>query len=668
MDYEAPPSMGDMPRVCGRSALPLGNAFSLPDLFEETRVQRAMADVDSQAFTRRRMASADGGQMLVDLFAGSGALCCFLRLAPAAARVVNFSVPGGYQVRSCASGGWLLKPVSPTHPAYWIPNHPVARALDAHGHLLRHAVAELVSFDATPQHLEVGVRVPEDLNLDWVIWYLPPDESDLMLAIESPSVIETQPVFTWSSHTPYSRPADLYLHLVHGHVYENHEVWPRYWRVCSELDAYSLYVTLRGLGLATGKRLYTLLKQQVVYSVIARQAKDGGWYHGEWTDGMESHYRLVNAAVLMLAAHLEEHEDSVARKSLEKGAAFLATRAHKLTVGAWFMHDSLEGNAEGMRKYPFAWSVSTALGKARTNMLILNTHLDTIIALDRYAEATGDGQYQELVASAQVSAKTVLKLRPAEWLYRIVFRVLDLTLLPKGAAEQLPLQTRMIKRIGWKYLAPSLHRLKAAFPRLVMPNGFIDRSLCQKGFSTRYQSVHIWDLVRYLRRFPDVDIASLLDRAVGYTYHGSIRAHWRESAERQDALGFWVEALYHLCLRDDDPRVRRWLAEAVIDVEQVGLGLPPSALGANSEALRPEEHSPCPSPADRGLRVINLSHGANAEYLVVNATKHSLPLEWQVAPEREIAWTNQDGGVFSEGIESRVVSSLGWVVGVARSQ
>ncbi|NWG75112.1 MAG: hypothetical protein HXY24_10980, partial [Rubrivivax sp.] len=62
---------------------------------------------------------------------------------------------------------------------------------------------------------------------------------------------------------------------MHGHIYENHEVWPNYWRVCSELDAYALYVTLTGLLRATGKKLYDLLRTQVVFSVIARQAEDG---------------------------------------------------------------------------------------------------------------------------------------------------------------------------------------------------------------------------------------------------------------------------------------------------------------------------------------------------------------------------------------------------------
>jgi hypothetical protein len=425
---------------------------------------------------------------------------------------------------------------------------------------------------------------------------------------------------------------------------------------------------LSGLERATGKRLYDLIKKQIVYSVIARQAEDGGWYHGEWTDCMESHYRLVNAAILMLTAYVEEHEDGVARRSLEKAVSFVAARAHKLDVGVWFVHDSLEGSPEGMGKYPFAWSSSNALGKTTTNMLILNTHLDTTIALDRYAQATGDRQYQALVGSAREATRAVLGLCPVEWLYRTIFKILDLTLLPKEAAKRLPLHVRIVKRIGWKYLAPSLHRFKSIFPRLVMPNGFIDRSLCQKGFSTRYQSVHVWDLVRYTRRFPDDSFGSILKRAVEYTHHGSIREHWKESPERQDALGFWVETLYHLCLIDPDPKLRHWLAEAVIDAEKVGLGLPPSVLGGNNEAIGVEEQSPCPSPADLGLRVVNLSRSEHAGYLVVNPTNQPLQLGWQIAPEQAIAWLDQDGLPFPQDIQTPVVARHGWVMGVPQAQ
>jgi hypothetical protein len=193
-----------------------------------------------------------------------------------------------------------------------------------------------------------------------------------------------------------------------------------------------------------------------------------------------------------------------------------------------------------------------------------------------------------------------------------------------------------------------------------MPNGYIDRSLCQKGFSTRYQSVHVWDLVRYTRRFPAKELAPVLKRALEYTHRGSMRDHWRESRDRQDAFGFWVEALYHLCLIDPDPKLRQWLAEAAIDAEALGLGLPPSVLGANGEAIKPEEQRPCPVPANRGLRVLNLSRGEQVEYLVVNVTDRPLRLEWEIPPRREVAWANEGDRPFPGDGPVLAISGHGW--------
>ncbi len=639
--------------------------LALAAVFARAHETGAPCDLAGHDIRRCRPEAANGLEVLVDVFAGAQASCAFLRVRSSQAAQGSIALAGPYRIEDTPAGGWLLLPAGEDAASYWVPLAPRARRLDADGHILEERVAALRGLDSSPTQLRAAFELSPSFCLDIVVWRFEP-AAGLVGELQQLLTLETQPLFMWSSHTNYSRPADLYAHLVFGHVYENHKVWPRYWKVCSELDAYALYVALSGLALATGKRLYFLLRQQVVYSVIARQAKDGGWYHGEWTDSMESHYRLVVGAVLMLADHVAAHDDAVARHALERAMGFLAARAQRLDVGLWFMHDSLEGSAEGMRTYPFGWSKSRALGKANTNMLILNTHLDTTIAFADYAAATGDGQYRSAVESARSAALAVVHLRPAERLYRTVFRILDLTLLPKREAAALPVPVRVVKRIGWKYLVPSLHRLKALFPRLVMPNGYIDRALCQKGFATRYQSVHLWDLVRYVRRFPDDAMRPILERALSYTYGGNIRAHWKESPERQDALGFWAEALYHLCILDPDPTWRRWLAEAVIDCEDVSLGLPPSVLGANGEAVAAQDRSHCPSPAARQLRIVNLSHRGRSEYLVVNPTGESLPLEWQTAPSGPVVWSDRTGRQIPIYVRVPLVAGREWVHGMLR--
>lgn len=595
----------------------------------------------------------------------TGEACCFARVTLENEGSLKLRLAGDYTIDTCPLGGWLASPADASLAVYWIPQPAAARRVDGDGHVLGQERAEISGFSSRRSETAIELRVPAGHCLDLVVWQLPPSDRTLAMELSQAETLEKQPFFLWSSHTCYGGASDLYLHLLFGHIYENHAVWPRYWRVCSELDAWALYVILAGLERATGKRLYGLLKRQVVLSVVARQAEDGGWYHGEWTRAMESHYRLVNAAVLMLAAYLEEDNDGRVRTSLEKGAAFLVNRTHKLDAGAWFLHDSLEGNTEGIRQYPFAWSSSTALGKATSNLLVLNTHLDSIIALDRYARATGDEQYAAIGRSARQAALVVLGLGPAEWLYRQIFRILDLTLLPKAQAVALPAYLRAVKRAGWKYLVPILHRIKAIFPRLVMPNGFVDRGLCQRGFSTRYQSVNVWDLVRYLGCFADSGIGQILDRALDYTYRGPIRPHWKEDPTRHDALGLWAEALYRLCMIDPEPKYRCWLAEAILDCEEVGIGLPPSCLGANAEALALSEQQPCPSPSDSRLRVVNLGRGDIVELLIINPKSETMQLVWQRAPKRALAWIGSDHSPTTPESEAPSVPGHGWLLGKA---
>lgn len=624
----------------------------------------SLCSVKSRRFQRqeRKFLLGDSAFTL-DVFGDAKSSCCFLRIAAAdTPTTVRLGISGGYQIAACPSGGWLLKPFAPELPVYWIPQPFAVRALDRDGHILSRENAELVGFTANASELTVEVNLPAERNLDCVVWQFPAGDADIVAGLEQPSVLETQPMFLWSSHTVYRRPADVYLHLVHGHVYENHEVWPRYWRVCSELDAYALYVALSGLEISTGKRLYSLLKRQVVFSVIARQAEDGGWSHGEWTNKMEAHYRLHGGAMHLLAAALEEWpDDEVIRASLEKAAAYISGRSTQIAAGTWYLHDSLEQTPESAKLYPFRWVPTTAFGKSPNNMLVLNTHLDTMIALDRYREVTGDARYEQGVASARHAVREVLGARPAEWLYRPLFRAIGLTFLPTAEAAKLPLPVRAVKRLAWKYFIPWLPRIKAVFPRLVMPGGHIERALSQCSWSDQYQSVTLMDLLRYQRRFSAEDLGTAMDEALSFTQMSGIRERWKESREKGHALGFWAEALYHLCTLSPEPQYRQWLAEVILDVEDRGLGLSPSLLGANGEAMKKSEWVPCPSPANAALRVVNLGRGGTAELLVVNPTSGSLPLVWESVPRHELLWTGGGGAPLDR--EAPEVPARGWLWG-----
>ena len=176
-----------------------------------------------------------------------------------------------------------------------------------------------------------------------------------------------------------------------------------------------------------------------------------------------------------------------------------------------------------------------------------------------------------------------------------------------------------------------------------MPNGYIDRALSLRGLAHAYLSVNIWDLIRYNRRFQNRDIEKIILAALKFTHDSSIRSYWAEDDDKTHPLAFWTEAVYHQCLVDPSSSYRQWLAQSVLDLERAKLGLPPSLLGANAEAIPVREQVPCPSPIDKRLRVVNLSRGATSEILAVNPTSESIHLDWEENSPGHLAWVDAHG-------------------------
>jgi len=642
--------------------------LSLRNLFEPPVGSETRQALESGRFKRIHCELSSKVSVVLDSFPeAGGASCCFVRVPLGKARSIRFVAQGVNRIESCPSGGWMLESTEAALPSYWIPQPPLVRSLDSQQRILSEKPASIGGISATSGQLSVEVEIPENMHLDWAIWCFPAKETDINTALDRLLVLETQPLFLWNSQTIYQSPADVYLYLVHGQVYVDRFIWPRMWKICSELDAYGLYSIMSGLELATGKAIYGLLKCQLLYSVIARQAQDGGWYHGEWTDLMESHYRFHNGAMLLLEAELKERPDELARKALERAAHFISRCSDETDLGLWFLHDSLEQNAEMMRELcrqtGSTWIPARTLGKSPTNKLILNTHLDTIVVLEQYRDVTGDKQYTEQLTSARAAARGMLALRPAEALYRLVYRAIQLTLLPTPEAERLPLVVRAVKRLTWKYLTPQLHNIKRLFPRLVMPGGLIERHLSMPHYDINYHPVNILDLTRLWRCFPDEDLEVILAEAVEAVSDSSILKYWAESKPRHFSLAVWVEALYHLCTLRQNPSYRRLLAEGLLIILDTGLGLPPSLLGADSEAVRTTDRSPCPSPADRHLRVANLSCNGRTEILVINSTDIDRELAWEANAKPALSWLSSDGQPAPAGISSPRIYSRDWIWG-----
>lgn len=561
---------------------------------------------------------ADGLQCIQDAF--EGADCLFVRSNAAS----PLRLDGNYALLRCPAGGWLLHNRDSAASSYWLPMPATLRRISAQGHILEEHAADLDELDLDTSGVNISfASIPEGWTLDAVIWKL--DDAALIDELMALAPVETQGYFLLGSHTRYAQPADLYRHLIHGWVYEDRYAWPHKRRICSENDAHALHLVFSGLQRATGKRIYGLLKAQLLLSVLSRQGEDGGFRHGEWTDDMESHYRLHCSAMHLMMDALSEDDDPVVRSALARGMAFISGKRDATEVGAWFYHDELETSEAGMRRAPFKWWPGTALGKSPQNMLVLNTQLDTLVALDRYGALTGDTQYVPLVESGYKAARAVLSLRPMEWLYQLLFSAIDLTLLPTEQAARLPPWKRLWKRIGWQVFIPRLPRLKTRFPRLVMPGGYVDRELSLQTWAYDYLAVNLMDLVRAANDPRRPAFMPYIDGILEYCARTGIARRWLEHKGRAYAVGFYAEALVLLSLAAPRPWTDAMLADALHLCVRQSLGLPPSINGGNAEAQGTPHRVPLPAHAD--IIVANLSRAEHAACLVVNAGQHATKLD-----------------------------------------
>ncbi|MGC4079215.1 MAG: hypothetical protein QM702_19690 [Rubrivivax sp.] len=553
------------------------------------------------------------------------------------------------------AGGWLLE--AENGWAYWVPREPAFRSVDEHCRMQRESSAPVEALVLRGGEAQLNCPAPKPGEwLDIAIWRLP---AEMAQELRAPVALERQAAYLWGSHTPFARYADIGIHLIHGRVYENRWAWPFKRRICSENDAHAIAVHLGGLHRATGHRLPALMARIVVDAVMARVGPDGAFRHGVWTKGMESHYRLHCSAMHLMMDSLAETPDDSIRRCLAASAAFLAGTSLPAAGGLWFLHDDLERSEEQMRGGPFRWVDSQALGKTRSNMMVLNSHIDAIVALDRYRETTGDDRYVATVEQARVALRTVLAQRPAEMLYRVLFRLIGLTFLPTPRAAALPVWWRALKRITWQRLIPKLPDVKARWPRFVMPSGYIDRELTLRTWAHDYHAINLMDLARYLRRFPDEALVrEVLVAGMDFTRNSGILDRWREMDYQKYALGFWLEALYHACTLFPDPRYRVWLADAILTLEDLRMGLSPSLLGANAEAVAVDQQVPCPVPTDERLRVANIGNRQTPEFLVLNPGSDAVALEWASPAPAGLVWQHPDGSPCASDL---LLSPRSWV-------
>ena len=401
----------------------------------------------------------------------------------------------------------------------WFPKQPTLRVYDDNDRITS---SRQSSFAAEKKDNCVELRIDEADNarLEFPVLNFETDKELFLGEINNTSQIEnlkvTNPFWFF-----YESVNDVWDYLIDGYVYKaRHMFISRAWRCQQQANALFNYIAY--LAEKTDKRIYNVILDIIAYSILISLPDNGQWRHGSWTDQMETNTRHQLEGIHLLLSYYEKKRQQVFLEKAKHAMDYLISTADKLADGnLWFLHDSLESNSEDYAlRYGDSFQTK-AFGKSTTNTLCLNTHLWTLIALHRLMKHVPEQKYKDAFESGVESLRVVLESRRGRFLYWLVYRLWDFLV-----SCSLRTRRRLINKVRWKYdqilKRNILPRLKKKFPRLYMPNGFVERDLGFSEHSNGYHFVNLRDLMLLYSLQQEQWLLPIIKKGLYYTIHGPI--------------------------------------------------------------------------------------------------------------------------------------------------
>ncbi len=485
--------------------------INLLDLLHSTENRKAPFGLP--VFVREEHLS-DTVQVKLHAHLRAGITFCYLKAEPRNNEICLVFSPGPASTREVRVGtdfGMLWETAGEQgNVAVWMPCAPKTVVFDATGRFreLQAPTASLsFSEDGCPQLL-IRSEYAENacLLLTCVLSRIP--LKSLADEVASLAQCERRPLRK-SAWFRADRPKYVFNYLINGSIYDPLCHWAIGKRFkCQQCAlAWWHYCSLQQHN--TGKRLYSVLQDEIAFSVLGDLSDDGEWGHGNWSDDMETHARFHLDGVQLLLNQFKRTGDDVWLSAAEKGVGFITRNLTDRMDDdmVWFEHDTIEhGLPQKFR--------STIFGKAAGNTLCLNTHIQALIVLHHLSEVVSDGgRYEDLRQRGLRALRRVLELRPCSFCYRfMVAGVLGSKFDPATQG----LFTRARKAACNWLLVPLYPRLRRILPRLFMPNGFLERDLSFSQFSLGYHVITLKDLIMLFQNCPSDWLRPIIERAVGF--------------------------------------------------------------------------------------------------------------------------------------------------------
>ena len=290
-------------------------------------------------------------------------------------------------------------------------------------------------------------------------------------------------------------PSDIWNYLIKGSIYDplTHRGIDKRFK-CQQC-AYAWWSYFGFLQKETGKKIYTVMQDEVAYSVLLDMSDEGEWGHGYWSDDIETHARFHLDGIHLLISQYEKTDKVIWLEAAEKGMAFISNHlVEQLDDGSlWFLHDTIEQSVK--RNFD-----STLFGKSPGNSLCINTHVQALSVLHRLILLIPDKKiYADMFENGTKTLRRVLDYQPAETIYKILMFLLI------KYNKLLPAQSiaGKLKNALIYFIIPKLYwSVRRRFPRIVHPDGFTERDLSHNFYSDRYHIINIKDFLILYKQVP----------------------------------------------------------------------------------------------------------------------------------------------------------------------
>ncbi|WOH38980.1 hypothetical protein RI844_07100 [Thalassotalea fonticola] len=257
-----------------------------------------------------------------------------------------------------------------------------------------------------------------------------------------------------------------------------------------EMDALSLYCIAE---FESRPEIQERVIKAVFANLKASRTKQF-WCHNPWNCN-EIHLRFTSSAIRLLLIDSTCSGQHFSYEMKENLLLKHLSYNEKLSRGTWFLHDSVEASD---MDYPSPHILNRKLGSSEGNMLILNTHIDTLITCLIYNREKKSNIINNKVNEGLIALDFFIEgskniPKPIQALEHVC-RKLMFSLIGKKKLTQ-RLLGRVIKELYYFRLRLFL---KKKWNFYFFDDGYTERDLCLKVPNFEYHLVNIWDISRFL--------------------------------------------------------------------------------------------------------------------------------------------------------------------------